>query len=103
VAAPDGESALRLARESAPSLVLLDVNLPDCDGIELCRRLRAEPGLGAGEVRILILTGAKLKEADLVEGFVAGATDYLTKPVKPTLVRSRVRQWLLRAPSHPAS
>jgi DNA-binding response OmpR family regulator len=43
-----------------------------------------------------MLTGVKLKEVDLVEAFTAGATDYLTKPVKPTLVRSRVRTWLLR-------
>ena len=45
---------------------------------------------------ILILTGLKLKEADIVEAFTEGATDYLTKPIKPTLVRSRVRGWLLR-------
>lgn len=43
-----------------------------------------------------MLTGVKLHERDLVEAFRAGATDYLTKPVKPTLVRSRVRAWLLR-------
>jgi DNA-binding response OmpR family regulator len=43
-----------------------------------------------------MLTGEKLKETDLVDAFVAGATDYLTKPIKPTLVRSRVRGWLLR-------
>jgi DNA-binding response OmpR family regulator len=47
----------------------------------------------------VVLTGAKLKEADLLEGFKAGATDYLTKPIKPTLVRSRVRGWLLRTTS----
>jgi DNA-binding response OmpR family regulator len=47
----------------------------------------------------VVLTGAKLKETDLLEGFRAGATDYLTKPVKPTLVRSRVRGWLLRTAS----
>jgi DNA-binding response OmpR family regulator len=43
-----------------------------------------------------MLTGVKLQETDLVEAFMAGATDYLTKSVKPTLVRSRVRAWLLR-------
>jgi CheY-like chemotaxis protein/phosphoribosyl 1,2-cyclic phosphodiesterase len=103
VAAPDGASALSMARECNPSLILLDVNLPDCNGMDLCRRLRAEPQLAAGELPILILTGAKLKETDLVEGFGAGATDYLTKPIKPTLVRSRVRQWLLRTRPHQES
>jgi DNA-binding response OmpR family regulator len=43
-----------------------------------------------------MLTGVKLHEVDLVEAFAAGATDYLTKPVKPTLVRARVRAWLQR-------
>jgi DNA-binding response OmpR family regulator len=46
-----------------------------------------------------MLTGVKLRETDLVEAFRAGATDYLTKPVKPNLVRSRVRAWLLRTAS----
>jgi DNA-binding response OmpR family regulator len=43
-----------------------------------------------------MLTGAKLQEQDLIEAFAAGVTDYLIKPVKPTLIRSRVRAWLLR-------
>ena len=48
------------------------------------------------DVPILMLTGAKLEERDLIDAFRAGATDYLTKPIKPTLVRSRVQGWLLR-------
>jgi len=94
--ASDGESALEVARRDPPALILLDMELPGPGGLELCRILRAGSDLPLRNVPILILTGARLKEADLVEAFVAGATDYLTKPIKPTLVRSRVRGWLLR-------
>ena len=94
--AGDGESALKLAHQERPSLILLDLMLPARDGMEVCRTLRADPDPGMADVPILMLTGTKLKEDDLVEAFLAGATDYLLKPVKPTLVRSRVRGWLLR-------
>jgi CheY-like chemotaxis protein/phosphoribosyl 1,2-cyclic phosphodiesterase len=94
--APDGESALRFAREQQPSLILLDMHLPGRDGLEVCRRLRADRSPRCADVPILMLTGAKLEERDLIDAFRAGATDYLTKPIKPTLVRSRVQGWLLR-------
>ncbi len=94
--AGDGESALKLAHQERPSLILLDLMLPARDGMEVCRTLRADPDPAMADVPILMLTGTKLKENDLVEAFLAGATDYLLKPVKPTLVRSRVRGWLLR-------
>ena len=94
--ASDGESALRLAREKRPRLILLDMHLPGRDGLEVCRRLRADDVELFADVPVLMLTGAKLEEKDLIDAFRAGATDYLTKPIKPTLVRSRVRGWLLR-------
>jgi DNA-binding response OmpR family regulator len=94
--ATTGESALRLARQEHPTLILLDLYLPRIDGLAVCRILRADPGPHLRHVPIVMLTGVKLHETDLVEAFRAGATDYLTKPVKPTLVRSRVRAWLLR-------
>jgi CheY-like chemotaxis protein/glyoxylase-like metal-dependent hydrolase (beta-lactamase superfamily II) len=94
--AGDASSALAAARGDAPSLILLDMNLPDAGGLDVCRTLRGELDPKLRDVPIVILTGARLKESDLVEAFVAGATDYLTKPIKPTLVRSRVRGWLLR-------
>jgi DNA-binding response OmpR family regulator len=94
--AGDGESALEVARSEHPSLVLLDRNLPGRDGLDICRTLRTENDPRVGDVPIVMLTGKKLKETDLIEAFVAGATDYLTKPIKPTLVRSRVRGWLMR-------
>jgi len=99
--ARDGDAALRLARDEAPTLVVLDMHLPGRDGLEVCRMLRADPDPRLADVPILMLTGEKLKETDLVDAFVAGATDYLTKPIKPTLVRSRVRGWLLRTHRRP--
>jgi CheY-like chemotaxis protein/phosphoribosyl 1,2-cyclic phosphodiesterase len=95
--APDGESALRFARERHPRLILLDMHLPGRDGLEVCRMLRADRSARFANVPILMLTGAKLEERDLIDAFRAGATDYLTKPIKPTLVRSRVQGWLLRS------
>jgi cyclic di-GMP phosphodiesterase len=94
--ATDGESALTLARQKRPALILLDMHLPGLDGLALCRILRAELDPRLCDVPIVMLTGVKLTETDLVEAFMAGATDYLTKPVKSTLIRSRVRAWLLR-------
>jgi CheY-like chemotaxis protein len=94
--ATDGDAALASARENRPTLILLDLELPGRHGLEVCRAIRAESDPRLRDTPILILTGLKLKETDLVEAFTAGATDYLTKPIKPTLVRSRVRGWLLR-------
>jgi DNA-binding response OmpR family regulator len=94
--ATSGEAALTCAHQEHPSLILLDMHLPRLDGLAVCRALRAEPDPRLSDVPIVMLTGVRLHEADLVEAFAAGATDYLTKPVKPTLVRSRVRAWLQR-------
>jgi DNA-binding response OmpR family regulator len=101
VTAHDGDAALRLAHDEAPTLVVLDMHLPGRDGLEVCRALRADRDPRLADVPIVMLTGEKLKETDLVDAFVAGATDYLTKPIKPTLVRSRVRGWLLRTRRRP--
>jgi DNA-binding response OmpR family regulator len=99
--AQDGDGALRAARAEPPTLVVLDMHLPGRDGLEVCRALRADRDPRLADLPVLMLTGEKLEETDLVEAFVAGATDYLTKPIKPTLVRSRVRGWLLRTSSRP--
>jgi CheY-like chemotaxis protein len=96
LSAGDGDRALELARAELPTLILLDMQLPGRDGMEVCRTLRGEQDARLSDVPILVLTGMKLQEADLVAAFVAGATDFLTKPIKPTLVRSCVRSWLLR-------
>ena len=94
--ATDGETALRLARQEHPAMILLDNILPGLDGLGVCRILRAEADPRLCDMPIVMLTGEKLLETDLVEAFAAGMTDYLTKPIKPTLLRARIRAWLLR-------
>ena len=94
--ASDGESALRIARSERPTLIVLDLNLTGRDGLDVCRSLRADGDEHLRNLPILVLTGTRLDEANVVEAFVAGATDFLVKPIKPTLLRSRVRGWLLR-------
>jgi CheY-like chemotaxis protein len=92
----DGEEGLQLARAQHPALILLDKILPGRDGLSVCRRLRDEADPRLCGVPVVMLSGEKLQETDLVEAFAAGVTDYLTKPIKPTLLRARVRAWLLR-------
>ena len=75
ITAASGSEALRAIAESAPDLVILDVNLPDIDGFEVCRRLRA----AADDVPLIFLT-ARRETDDLRAGFTAGGDDYLTKP-----------------------
>jgi two-component system response regulator MtrA len=81
----DGDTALAAFRESRPDLVLLDVMLPGVDGIEVCRRIRAESG-----VPIVMLT-AKSDTVDVVVGLESGADDYVVKPFKPKELIARVR------------
>ena len=76
--AGDGERALALAREAQPDLLLLDVMMPGLDGIEVCRRLKADPDLPFMPV---VLVTAKTDSRDVVAGLEAGADEYLTKPV----------------------
>jgi DNA-binding response OmpR family regulator len=80
VAAHDGVTALALADEIGPSMILLDVNMPGHDGIEVCRRLRADARFA--RTPIVMLTAATRPE-DVRRGLEAGATEYLTKPFSP--------------------
>jgi DNA-binding response OmpR family regulator len=91
--APDGSSARASFARDRPDLVLLDLGLPDIDGVDLCRELRgAEPGLP-----ILMLT-ARHDEADIVVGLDAGADDYVTKPFRLAELLARIRAHLRRPP-----
>jgi DNA-binding response OmpR family regulator len=76
----DGGTALALAASLEPDLVLLDVQLPDTSGLEVCRRLRDDPRLAA--TRVIMLTAAAQAE-DVARGLAAGADHYLTKPFSP--------------------
>lgn len=90
VFATDGTTALDIFRQGQPDLVLLDLMLPGIDGIEVCKRIRAESG-----VPIIMLT-AKSDTADVVLGLEAGADDYVPKPFKPRELVARVRARLRR-------
>jgi two-component system alkaline phosphatase synthesis response regulator PhoP len=89
--ARDGEAALTLARLEQPDLIVLDLMLPEVDGLDVCRRLRRESG-----VPIIMLT-ARVEEADRIVGLELGADDYVTKPFSPGELVARVRATLRRA------
>ena len=91
--AADGADGLRLAREWAPNLIVLDLMLPDESGLAVCRRLRDE----GDETPVIMLT-AKGDEIDPIVGLETGADDYLPKPVNSHELLSRVRKVLRRMP-----
>ncbi len=92
--ARDGAAALQKARDVMPALVVLDVMLPQMDGMEICKRLRAEPKTAS--VPIIMLT-AKAEEVDRVVGLELGADDYVTKPFSPRELVLRVKTVLRRS------
>jgi DNA-binding response OmpR family regulator len=87
----DGRRALQACRERSPDLVVLDVMMPDMDGLDVCRIARAE-----SQVPILLLT-ARSTEEDKLLGLDLGADDYVTKPYSPRELAARVRALLRRA------
>jgi len=89
--AGDGETAVELAREQAPDVIVLDLMLPGIDGIEACRRIRS-----FSDAYVIMLT-ARAEEVDKIVGLSTGADDYLTKPFSPGELVARVRA-LLRRP-----
>lgn len=88
----DGFVALRLAQENHPDLIVLDLMLPGIDGLEICRRLRAE-----SDVPIIMLT-ARTMDEDKLTGLGLGADDYVSKPFSPRELAARVRAVLRRLP-----
>lgn len=91
--ASSGEQALRMIRQELPDLVLLDLMLPNIDGLEVCKRLKGDPDTAALPVVMLSAKGA---EADVVAGLELGASDYITKPFSPRVLTARVRAVLRR-------
>jgi len=89
-AALDGREALRIARQERPDLVVLDLNLPEMDGLDVCRSLRR-----GSDVPIIMLT-ARAEEADRLIGLELGADDYIVKPFSPRELVARVRAVLRR-------
>ncbi len=93
--AADGEAALQLVEIAPPDLMVLDINMPRMDGIEVCRRLRARADAGHGDTPILFLS-SRDDEIDRVLGIELGADDYVTKPFSPREVVARVAAILRR-------
>jgi len=98
--AKSGEEALTKAHGQLPALVLLDLMLPELDGLEVCRRLKRD--YLAQHVPIVMLT-AKGEESDIVAGLEVGADDYITKPFSPKVLIARVRAVLRRGARNPVS
>jgi len=98
--ASDGNAALHAMRRRRPSLVVLDLMLPDRSGTELCREIRSDPDLK--ELPIIMVT-ARSDEVDRLLGFELGADDYLSKPFSPRELTLRVRAVLRRANAAPES
>ena len=89
VEAVSGEEALRFAAAVHPALILLDVNLPDISGVEVCARLRQDPA--TADIPVIQITGAWLSEDARRRGLASGANAYLTEPVdEVTLLREVV-------------
>ena len=95
-----GAEAVRLAHASPPDLVLLDLMLPEMDGLEVCRRLRRDPVTQA--IPIVMLT-ARGDEVDRVLGLEMGADDYVVKPFSPRELIARIRAVLRRAQPAPGT
>jgi len=93
-----GEKGLYMARQNQPDLVILDIIMPDMDGLQVCRKMRADPFLRT--VPILFLT-AKVKIQDKIAGFTVGADDYLCKPFNVDELVLRVKAILRRTKTYP--
>ena len=93
ISAGDGDEALRKAKANIPSLIVLDLMLPELDGTEVCKLLRRDPATAT--IPVIMLT-AKATELDRVLGLELGADDYLTKPFSPRELVLRVKKLLER-------
>lgn len=89
--AVDGKTALKLAAEYVPDIILLDIGLPDLDGLEVCRQLKLNPRLE--QVPVIFLT-ARTSGEDEIDGLQAGGIDYITKPINPAVLKARIRNHL---------
>jgi two-component system alkaline phosphatase synthesis response regulator PhoP len=96
--AATGEEGLKSARATLPDLILLDIMLPEIDGLEVCRQLKMD--LKTRHIPIIMLT-AKGEEADIVIGLELGADDYITKPFGNRVLLARVRAVLRRRTTPP--
>lgn len=94
-----GHQALQALREHPPDLVILDLMIPDLDGLEICRQIRSDPELKS--VAVVMLT-ARAQESDRILGLEVGGDDYITKPFSARELLARVRAVLRRTAREPA-
>lgn len=94
--AQNGMQALSLAKSVVPNLILLDVMMPEMDGIETCIEIRKIPAL---QHAVIALLTARTEDYSQIAGFDAGADDYITKPIKPRVLISRIKALLRRGSS----
>jgi len=94
--AASGKAGVAKAKDLKPDLILLDVMMPEMDGIEACDQIRKLPGL---ENTVIAFLTARGEDYSQVAGFEAGADDYITKPVKPKVLTSRLKALLRRRPA----
>lgn len=87
-----GEEALRMVRDEKPDLVLLDINLPDTNGIEVCRRLKKSED--TSRVPVILISATSIDDSDVVAGLETGADNYLREPVEPSVLVATVRALL---------
>ena len=93
ITAENGKEAIAMAKKHLPHLIILDVMMPEMDGIEACEKLRGIPELSESVITFLTARGEDYSQ---VAGFDAGADDYITKPIKPKLLISKVKALLRR-------
>lgn len=91
--AHNGREALKIAKKELPNLIVLDVMMPEMDGIETCENLRKMPEM---EKTVITFLTARGEDYSQVAGFDVGADDYITKPIKPKLLVSKVKSLLRR-------
>ena len=91
--ANNGAKGLALAKKHKPDLVILDVMMPEMDGVDVCQRIRELPEL---DESLVLFLSARAEDYSELAGFSAGADDYITKPIKPKLLISRVKAILRR-------
>ncbi len=90
----EGGQAVDVVRTRKPDLVLLDLMLPECDGLDLCRQIKNDPD--TKHIPVMMIT-AKATESDVVAGLSIGADDYMTKPFSPQVLSARVKAIFRRA------
>ncbi len=91
--ATNGQKAIKKAKKEKPELIILDVMMPEMDGIEACEKIRKIPEL---EETIITFLTARSEDYSLVAGLEAGADDYISKPIKPKVLISKVKSLLRR-------